>query len=219
MAVESTQKESTRTRVLKSACAVFAEKGYRDATVAEICERAGANVASVNYHFRDKESLYAEVWRDAHRRAFEAYPPDGGLSDDAPAEQRLSAHVRALLHRVLCPGEAGQFARLLLREMVEPTSALQGILDEAIRPQRDRGIRIVRELLGEEASEYQVRLTVMSIVNQCLAFAFTKPVREHFSGRADLEEAHMEKLADHVLRFSLAGIREIRRSVTEGEDG
>ena len=219
MAVESTQRECTRTRVLKSACAVFAAKGYRDATVAEICERAGANVASVNYHFRDKESLYAEVWRDAHQRAFEAFPADGGLPDDATAEQRLGAHVRALLQRVLCPGEAGQFAHLLLREMVEPTSALQGVLDEAIRPQRDRTIQIVRELLGEDASEFQVRLTVMSIVNQCLAFAFTKPVREHFSGRADLEEVHMEKLADHVLRFSLAGIREIRRSVAEGNNG
>jgi len=215
MAVESTQKESTRSRVLKSACAVFAAKGYRDATIAEICEGAGANVASVNYHFRDKESLYAEVWRDAHRRAFEAYPPDGGLPDDASAEQRLGAHVRALLQRVLCPGEAGQFAHLLVREMVEPTAALQEILDEAIRPQRDRSIDIVRELLGEGASEFQVRLSVMSIMNQCLAFAFTKPVREHFTGQADLDEAQVEKLADHILQFSLAGLREIRRQMEE----
>ena len=215
MAAETTQKESTRSRVLKSACAVFAAKGYRDATVAEICERAGANVASVNYHFRDKKSLYAEAWRDAHRRAFAAFPPDGGLPDDATAEQRLGAHVRALLKRVLCPCEAGQFARLLVREMAEPTAALQEILDEAIRPQRDRTIEIVRELLGEAASEFQVRLCVMSIANQCLAFAFTKPVRQHFHGRADLEEEHMEILADHVLQFSLAGIREIRRRFEE----
>ncbi|MBW2127416.1 MAG: helix-turn-helix transcriptional regulator [Deltaproteobacteria bacterium] len=37
-----------------SACEVFAEKGYRAATIADICGRAKANVAAVNYYFGDK---------------------------------------------------------------------------------------------------------------------------------------------------------------------
>jgi AcrR family transcriptional regulator len=51
------QESGTRGQLLKSACKVFAEKGYREATIAEICEKAGANIAAVNYYFRDKESL------------------------------------------------------------------------------------------------------------------------------------------------------------------
>ena len=49
----------TRRQLLEAAGAVFAEAGYRDATVREICRRAHANIAAINYHFGDKEKLYA----------------------------------------------------------------------------------------------------------------------------------------------------------------
>ncbi|MGQ9671001.1 MAG: TetR family transcriptional regulator, partial [Desulfosoma sp.] len=49
---------ATRARLLDAACDVFAEKGYRGARLADICRRAGANIAAVNYHFGDKASLY-----------------------------------------------------------------------------------------------------------------------------------------------------------------
>jgi AcrR family transcriptional regulator len=48
-------------RVLESASAIFAKKGYRAATIAEICEHASANLASVNYCFGEKSQLYDQV--------------------------------------------------------------------------------------------------------------------------------------------------------------
>jgi len=57
---------------------VFAEKGYREATVEDICSRAKSNIAAINYHFGSKEELYAQVWRRAFDEANEAYPPEGG---------------------------------------------------------------------------------------------------------------------------------------------
>jgi len=38
----------TRQNLLTAASEIFADKGYRDATIAEICERAGTNIAAVN---------------------------------------------------------------------------------------------------------------------------------------------------------------------------
>ena len=49
MRLTKKQGSGVRTKLLESACRIFAEKGYRDATVAEICEAAGANVAAINY--------------------------------------------------------------------------------------------------------------------------------------------------------------------------
>jgi TetR/AcrR family transcriptional regulator, regulator of cefoperazone and chloramphenicol sensitivity len=55
----------TRERLLANAYRLFAEKGYQNTTIAEICERAETNIASVNYHFRDKANVYLEAWRHA----------------------------------------------------------------------------------------------------------------------------------------------------------
>ena len=55
--------DATRNKLLEAAGQVFAEHGYHSATVREICMRAGANVAAVNYHFGDKLELYTEVLR------------------------------------------------------------------------------------------------------------------------------------------------------------
>ena len=59
----------TRKRILDAACIVFSNKGFRDATIGDICKLAGSNSASVNYHFGDKESLYIETWRQAFQRS------------------------------------------------------------------------------------------------------------------------------------------------------
>ena len=68
---------------------IFAEYGYRAATVRQICEKAGANIAAVNYYYGDKERLY-------HSRAAlgAGCPSDKisiaiGLGPDATAEERL----------------------------------------------------------------------------------------------------------------------------------
>ena len=51
----------TRQRVLETAVEVFAEHGFRKTTVRDICKRANANVAAINYHFRDKEGLHSRL--------------------------------------------------------------------------------------------------------------------------------------------------------------
>src|SRR6478736_10533894 len=57
--------EKTRDKILSAAGEVFAEQGFEGATIRAITERAGVNVAAVNYHFRDKAELYNRVVLDA----------------------------------------------------------------------------------------------------------------------------------------------------------
>src|SRR5262245_49952634 len=121
---------ATRQQLLEAAADVFADAGYRAATVREICERAGANIAAVNYHFGDKEKLYRAVLRDTYRAAVKKYPADFGLPPRATPEQRLRAFIHSLLLRIFSAGPSARHGKLMAREMIEPTGALDLVVKE-----------------------------------------------------------------------------------------
>ena len=199
----------TRQRLLESACDVFAEKGYRDATIAEICERAGANIAAVNYHFRDKETLYVKAWGRAFHRSLEAHPPDGGASEDASPQRRLRARLLAFLERIT-DEKSGEF-EILRTELANPTGLLQKAVRPAIKPLKAATGAIIRELLGPRASDIQVAFCLHSVFSQCLHVMFKGRLMKEPGEWDLLGPRHLAAFADHVARFSLAGIRAIHK--------
>ena len=83
-----TSSAQTRQALIEAGGAVFAEVGFHNATVREICRRAGANGAAVNYHFEDKAALYREVLAYYQARALQKFPLDMGVQPGAPATDR-----------------------------------------------------------------------------------------------------------------------------------
>jgi AcrR family transcriptional regulator len=165
MAPQKNQTGDTQSRLLESACKVFARKGFHDATIAEICDLAGASIAAVNYYFGSKEAIYVEAWRAAFRRSMDASPQDGGVPPDAPVEERLRGRILSMLRRVLDP-ENHEF-EIVHKELANPTGLLAEVMRESIEPIRLAFDALVRELLGEKALQEQVMLCQMSIRSQC----------------------------------------------------
>ena len=202
---------TTREQLLETACKVFAERGFGDATIAEICEQAGANIAAVNYYFGDKATLYVEAWREAFQQSVAAYPLDGGVPADAPPAQRLRGRVRSLMRRVHDP-QNYEF-RIVQKELANPTGLLDEAVRECIEPMRQGMADIVRELVGPDALEVQVMLCTRSIGSQCMHALMHGVGR--FDGHKDgplpecAVDVDVETITDHVVRFSLAGIHEI----------
>jgi AcrR family transcriptional regulator len=203
--------------LLAAASVVFAEKGYRDATIAEICERARANVAAVNYHFGDKETLYKEAWRHSFSESVKAHPPDGGVSDSAPSEERLRGQVAALLRRIA--DENNKEFLFVQKELANPTGLLDEVTQEELRPLHEKMETLVRELLGPHASDMEVRFCVISIISQCInpmvARKGQKGRREGKDGPPGVDD--IEAYSNHVVKFSLAGIRAIRNDTKKSQ--
>ena len=212
----STEKHAdTQQRVLESACELFAEKGYPNTTLADICGRAGANNAAVNYYFRSKENLYAEAWRLAFERSFGAHPMDGGVSPEAPPQERLWGHILSAAKRITDP-KSLEFD-IVEKERANPTGLLSEIMRKSIQPVREHLADIVRELLGKGASEKRLQLCQRSIMALCMHTFMCQRPRQQIVGppRIDLS---IEAIAEHILRFSLAGIRDMRKRIESGEE-
>ena len=200
----------TPEKLLAAASRVFAKKGYRDATIAEISDRARANVAAVNYHFGDKETLYKESWRHSFSESVKAHPPGGGVSDDAPPEERLRGHVTALLHRIA--DKANNEFRIVQKELANPTGLLEEAMNEELRPLHEAIESIVLELLGLRRSNQQVQFCVVSIIAQCInPIVATARREENCEGKGGSPVIDdIEAYSNHVVTLSLAGIRTIR---------
>ena len=196
----------TRDRLLAAAGEVFSEVGFRAATVRDIVQRAGgANIAAVNYHFRDKEGLYAAVLEHFAREAVTKYPPHGGLPPGASPEEQLHAFVRALLLRVFDKGHQSVHGKLMAREMIDPTRALGRLVEQVIRPMYGRLCAIIKSIGGSRISLAEVERSAKSVVGQCLFYKHCGAVLERLEGRLP-DAKDLDPLVEHIVAFSLRGI-------------
>ncbi|MDI1294081.1 MAG: CerR family C-terminal domain-containing protein [Methylobacter sp.] len=199
----------TRQRLLVTASRIFAEKGYQDATIAEICEQAETNIASVNYHFGDKENLYLEAWRYAFQEDLRNHPSDGGIDPETSAEVRLAGRIKSLIARIADPNSS--FFAIVHKEMAQQTSLLQKIMEQEINPERQALMALIKEVLGEKATDKQLQFCHASIIGQCFHLLKVKNMKLSDETRRyvmDLNDA--EAFAEHVVKFSLAGMAAIR---------
>jgi AcrR family transcriptional regulator len=203
----------TRQRVLEAAVEVFAEQGFQKATVRDICKRANANVAAVNYHFRDKGGLYTAVLQYAHQCACEKYPPQLGLRGNATLEHRLQAFVRSLLLRIFDEGRHAWHGKLMSREMFEPTRALDALVESNIRPLAQQLESIVSGLLCARTNSELVRLCTMSIVSQCVFYHHARPVVNRLYPNQKYTLKDVDRLADHITSFSLGAMKEFKKQL------
>ena len=66
---EERENEPARARILQAAADLFADEGYKLASVRRICEAAHVNVAMVNYYFHSKEELHLAAFDYARELA------------------------------------------------------------------------------------------------------------------------------------------------------
>jgi AcrR family transcriptional regulator len=205
----------TRQRLLETAGEVFAAHGFRHATVREICRRAKANIAAVNYHFGDKAGLYAAVLEYAHTRVLEKYPLAGLDQEDIPVAGRLRAFIQNVLFKLFDEGMSAWHSKLMAWEMIEPTVALDSLVEKSIRPMEQRLRVIVRELLGPGATDEQIRFCQLSIIGQCLHHRHARPVIRRLFPQQHYGPEDLPALADHITRFSLRGLEGLARAAQE----
>ena len=195
----------SRDKLLEAAGEVFAEKGFKDSTVREICSHAGVNLASVNYYFGDKKQLYIEALKLSHPGRInvveKTYPKD------APAAQRLRAFVRVFLERLAKESDSSWKVRLFRREVIDPTPFCREMFREYFRQRFSVLEEIIADVLPPELPDWRRRQVCFSIVGQCVYFRAARNVVSMVIGEDEYKEHYTaEMLADHIVGFSLSAL-------------
>ncbi|MGB2200650.1 MAG: TetR/AcrR family transcriptional regulator [Pseudooceanicola atlanticus] len=129
----------TTTAILNVAEEMFAEHGIDGVTTRALSERAGVNMAAVNYHFGNKDNLTLEVFRDVARRTVERRLASlARIEAEAEAEGRapcprdvVVAFVDAYVNED-SPRTGILLAHLVLQHRVRPTEWTKAIVREEL---------------------------------------------------------------------------------------
>lgn len=209
----------TRTRIVEAAIGVFLEKGYDAATVRDICARAEANVAAVNYHFGSKDALRGAALEFIMASNTERYPIDEGLAEASSVEERLYRFIRNLL-RLLFPEdpEHARRSKLFWLELGNPSPALEPLVERFMRPIKERLEAVIQAIIGPVGQD-TLRLCVEAIVGPGFFHIQNMSILTQLYPDATYQPRDMERLVDHVYSFSLAGLKALGENRGRAAEG
>jgi AcrR family transcriptional regulator len=154
--VEVAPETSRRERILVEAERLFATKGLHAASMRDIATAAEVGLPLIVYHFESKQRLYLEVFA---RRADvnEARLARLATIEDRTADDAVDRIVAAFVDPVLDLHErpADKFyARLILREITDPTSAERPEISRLFDPVASSFISALRDALPDKPAGY-----------------------------------------------------------------
>lgn len=200
----------TRGKLLDAAGRIFVERGYQRATIREICDAAGENVAAVHYHFGDKLGLYTEVVQQSvHAAGVDAIR--NALDQTAPPEEILRAVIRARLRSIHRGDRPDWHFRILAHELAQPTPALEQLINNVGRPIFNRLLELIGRMIGLPPTDDKTRLCAISVMGQILAYILAAPLLKGVWPDLKMTPDQVEGIAEHIGDFSLAYIQNFRR--------
>jgi len=186
---------STRQRLIQAATRLFAEAGYRGASVRDICNLAGANPGAVSYHFGGKRQLYRSVLR----HSAEGMAAIGRkLEEDMTEDGRIVA-LDALRNLLSGMRDDDDATRLLLRDLADGGS----VAVEALTPPLRTALEHLSVALGhgdQPRASHQERLLFLALAAPLFLLTAAWPVVARV---LDLEVDQREKLLTELVQRTL----------------
>lgn len=189
--------DRTRERVLEAAVPLFARHGFAGTSVRMIAADAGVNVATLAYHFSDKDGLYRAVVQRLHEDLAAEFPslPAARSPDEVLRAVLEAAWAFCLAHR--------EHNRLLLRHVLDAGALPEVVVESWSEPLMARAVAVVA-LFRPDWSEARRRLLVNSVQHLLVRWSLEDPdqFRALLGGIDDLDGAIVD-FAEGLVRAQL----------------
>ena len=208
-----------RARLLDAAAEIFGTYNLEGATTRQLAEHAGVNQAAIPYYFGGKEGLYFAVIEYLFSANFAVIGPvvsalQGELASKKPSGDEALALLKkllnAMLERILARKASSTWARIIMREQMQPTQAFSLIYEKGIRRVHETVAMLLSIILEKKPTDRRVILRSHMIIGQILIFLAGRETirrRLNLTGYTDEEVKEIKQALDDQL--------ELLRSATE----
>lgn len=193
----------TRLGIIEAAGELLGERGYDGTTAKAVSERAGVNMAAINYHFGGRDGLYVAVLREVHQRVMSLAFMRQIADSDAPPSEKLRHFLREMVRHILHPDQWA--LRVWAREVLSPSPLLDQVLREEVAPKFDVLAGIVAQLTRRPANDAALPQLVLSVAAPCLMLLVAG--RHQATPLQPLFAQDPTELADRLWRFAMAGLQ------------
>lgn len=199
--------EATRKRILEAAGRLFAETGFAETTNKAIAAQAGADLASINYHFGSRAGLYRAVLIEAHRRIISLDDLERLLAANLTASGKL----KRLIARFVMGATAkrGWYAKVLSREILSPSSHLSALSMPEIVAKMEIALAILSEITAIPPDDPALMRCLMSVLAPCAMLLVGQQNISPLPGA--VLQMPRRVLIDHLHRFAMGGLEAMRR--------
>ena len=175
----------TRDRLVASALELFAVNGYGAVGIREISQHAATNVASIRYHFGNKEGLYhAAIEQAVGDLLGFLLPATAGLrqgvlaaaGDRAVLARLASDYVDQSVRGYLGDPSMRLCLALIMHEYTAPTSAFDIIYDGFISPHQGAVNVLVAAAIGVPPHAPEAVVRTHALVGQIMVLLIGRPV-------------------------------------------
>ena len=197
--------EQARRKLLLAALEKIGAKGYENASVREIADAAGQNVAAIAYYFGTKDRLYAAVLEgigEYLRGVFAQVASDsrqmleGGQVEPAMARGIIKRMMRTLLGEQLGSGEFEKIRLVMMREQAAPSENFDLLYEATLRPLHELFSKAVGIATGEDPASTEVVFRTHAMFGQVLSFTLARATLLRRLGTTSLEEADVAAIAE-----------------------
>jgi AcrR family transcriptional regulator len=192
-------------RLIAAATRVFAQRGYREASVRDICSQADANVAMIKYYFGSKEQLYLQVVLDAFEQLM-ARHPFPVITPDLSGEESLRRFIRWFVGLMLAKGKDRDLTRLTMREFQDPSPVLSDIVRRTADPVQALAMQVLDRVIPARTPPATKAKAFSLLMALCTQFETSGPLLERLGLPVPTTPQEVESHADAVTTFALAGI-------------
>lgn len=193
----------SKEKILRSACKLFAQKGFKQTTIRDICADSGSYQISVNYYFGSKENLFKE----AVLKSFECTGFGNmveSLRGIEPKEQ-LYRIIKTRIELTFAKDEKSWFFDILSKEFNVNMELLKPLIPQTIASFLGLLQDIFRKI-NPKADDFDVEYCCFLFIAQSFSLAVNSFAKKKLFSDDNPPPEEIERLAKKMCDYIIIGL-------------